>query len=328
MHGGGVSVESEPNKGSRFTISLPWFEANEFVDEPEDETIFGDDVSSLQKALLIEGLSSAADQIRYYLAELNIGTIVHTQGSDAVAKAIDVAPDFIILDIHLPDASGWEVLNQFKAEARTRDIPLLPVSMLDESSLTLADNAAHLVRPISREKLHLGLHRILSNKQISLNDHPPDFEASKFEALDLTHSSTPVILLAEDNQNNINTLSDYLILNGYQVVVARNGNEAISRAREEQPDLILMDIQMPGMDGLEATRQIRADLNPALATVPIIAITALSMPGDKERCLAAGANEYMSKPVSLKGLMSMIRNNLINNPNQAGSNAVVTRERS
>jgi CheY-like chemotaxis protein len=113
-----------------------------------------------------------------------------------------------------------------------------------------------------------------------------------------------LILLAEDNEDSINTFSDYLLAKGYRVVVARDGAEAIARSREERPDLILMDIQMPGMDGLEATRRIRADADPA--TVPIIALTALAMPGDYERCLEAGANEYLSKPVSLKGLVRVI----------------------
>ncbi len=112
------------------------------------------------------------------------------------------------------------------------------------------------------------------------------------------------LLLAEDNEANIQTISDYLLVRGYQVTVARNGAEAIERAVERRPDLILMDIQMPGMDGLEAIRRIRAEVE--LTTVPIIALTALAMPGDRERCLAAGANEYLSKPVSLRGLVREI----------------------
>jgi CheY-like chemotaxis protein len=86
--------------------------------------------------------------------------------------------------------------------------------------------------------------------------------------------------------------------------LARNGNEAIDRAREQRPDLILMDIQMPGLDGLEAIRRIRSD--PPLASIPIVALTALAMPGDRERCLEAGANEYLNKPVSLKRLKEII----------------------
>jgi CheY-like chemotaxis protein/anti-sigma regulatory factor (Ser/Thr protein kinase) len=112
------------------------------------------------------------------------------------------------------------------------------------------------------------------------------------------------ILLAEDNEASIATISDYLGLRGYQVMVARNGAEAVARASELQPALILMDIQMPGMDGIEATRRIRAQ--GSLMSIPIIALTALAMPGDRERCLEAGADDYLSKPVSLKGLAAAI----------------------
>jgi PAS domain S-box-containing protein len=112
------------------------------------------------------------------------------------------------------------------------------------------------------------------------------------------------ILLAEDNEANINTVSEYLTIKGYQVVAARNGVEALERARETRPDMIVMDIQMPEMDGLEATRRIRADAD--LSKIPIIAMTALTMPGDRERCLEAGANEYVGKPISLKDLVRMI----------------------
>ena len=91
---------------------------------------------------------------------------------------------------------------------------------------------------------------------------------------------------------------------GYQVLTAANGREAIELTHEKQPDLILMDIQMPEMDGLAAIQHLRAD--PNLAQRPIIALTALTMPGDRERCLAAGADVYLSKPVSLKELVSII----------------------
>jgi PAS domain S-box-containing protein len=112
------------------------------------------------------------------------------------------------------------------------------------------------------------------------------------------------ILLVEDNVINMLVTSDYLNDKGYQVIGARDGLEAIEYALKQKPDLILMDIQMPGMSGLEAIQRIRAA--PGFDSVPIIALTALAMPGDRERCLAAGANEYLSKPVSLKGLEQLI----------------------
>ncbi|MBM4427035.1 MAG: response regulator [Chloroflexi bacterium] len=99
-------------------------------------------------------------------------------------------------------------------------------------------------------------------------------------------------------------VGDYLESLGYALTIAMNGREALEKAMETQPDIILMDIQMPVMDGLEATRQLRAD--PHFADVPIIALTALAMNGDRERCLEAGATDYISKPVSLKKLKEMI----------------------
>jgi PAS domain S-box-containing protein len=114
----------------------------------------------------------------------------------------------------------------------------------------------------------------------------------------------PLVLLAEDSSINVRIIADYLQAKDYRLIVARSGREAIERALEERPDIILMDVQMPGMDGLEATRRIRADAS--LAGVPIIALTALAMPGDRERTIQAGANDYMSKPVSLKQLAGAI----------------------
>ncbi|HEY9647880.1 MAG TPA: PAS domain-containing protein [Chroococcidiopsis sp.] len=115
----------------------------------------------------------------------------------------------------------------------------------------------------------------------------------------------PLILLAEDNEANVSTISAYLEAKGYSIVVAQNGEEAIAMTQQYRPHLILMDIQMPKVDGLEAIQTIRQE--PQFAAVPIIALTALAMTGDREKCIAAGANEYLSKPVKLKQLDSMIQ---------------------
>ncbi|NTU81886.1 MAG: PAS domain-containing protein, partial [Chloroflexales bacterium] len=112
------------------------------------------------------------------------------------------------------------------------------------------------------------------------------------------------ILLAEDNEANILTTSDYLQARGFAVSVARTGPEALAAAVAHQPDLILMDVQLPELDGLALTRQLR--VLPAFVSTPIIALTALTMPHDRERCLAAGANAYLSKPVRLKELVTLI----------------------
>jgi CheY-like chemotaxis protein len=97
----------------------------------------------------------------------------------------------------------------------------------------------------------------------------------------------------------------------YRIIIARDGEEAVAMAKENSPDIIIMDTQMPTMDGLEATKQIRLD--PDLTNIPIIALTALAMEGDRERCLDAGANEYLSKPIKLKQLANAIQQFLIRN---------------
>ena len=131
-----------------------------------------------------------------------------------------------------------------------------------------------------------------------------------YESSQAKHDNYFSILLAEDNETNIEMLSPYLEAKGYHLLFAKNGLEAIALAKSHQPDLILMDVQMPIMDGLEATKQIRLD--PNLVNIPIIALTALAMVGDRDRCIAAGANDYCSKPIRLKELTQMMENLLVN----------------
>ncbi|MBE9101572.1 response regulator [Vacuolonema iberomarrocanum] len=123
---------------------------------------------------------------------------------------------------------------------------------------------------------------------------------------EISSQASPLILLAEDNEANISTISNYLKAKGYRILVANDGKNAISLAKQNDLDLILMDIQMPGMDGLQAIELIRQDSH--LTDLPIIALTALAMVGDRERCLDAGANDYLSKPVKLSQLAHTIQN--------------------
>ena len=117
--------------------------------------------------------------------------------------------------------------------------------------------------------------------------------------------SSVTILLVEDNEFNIATISSYLNNKGYKIILAKDGEEGVRIAKLQEPNLILMDIQLPILDGLAAIQQIRDEEK--LALTPIIALTALAMPGDQEKCLLAGANDYMSKPVKLKQLVEKIQ---------------------
>jgi CheY-like chemotaxis protein/two-component sensor histidine kinase len=112
------------------------------------------------------------------------------------------------------------------------------------------------------------------------------------------------ILIADDNEATLRTFSEYFVTKNHHVMIAYNGWEAFAHTREYHPDIIVIDIQMPEMDGIEAIRHIRADKHGK--DIPIIALTALAMPGDRERCLEAGADVYLSKPVNLKTLRKTI----------------------
>lgn len=117
---------------------------------------------------------------------------------------------------------------------------------------------------------------------------------------------SPLILLAEDNRTSIEIVLNYLEPLGSEMMVVMRGDEAVTITAERRPDLILMDVQLPHLDGIDAMRQIRRHPDPQVARTPILALTALAMRGDRERCLAAGANEYLSKPFTLRALLEAI----------------------
>jgi CheY-like chemotaxis protein len=160
-------------------------------------------------------------------------------------------------------------------------------------------HTALLQPPVNRQSLRAVIRQMsprgtasLIHRAVLLHDRPE------------TARDKTTILIADDNEHGVRAICDYLNARGYRVVRAYNGAEAVERARETLPGVSLMDVQMPGMDGLEAIRRIRADAR--ISATPVIAFTALAMPGDRLRCLNAGANDYLSKPLSLKHLVQMI----------------------
>ena len=115
------------------------------------------------------------------------------------------------------------------------------------------------------------------------------------------------ILIVDDNKMNIEMLADFLTSQRLRVATANSAEDFLARVGVIRPDFILMDVQMPLVDGLEATRRLRALPDAQIANIPVIAITALAMPGDRENCLSAGANDYISKPVKLRELAVLIQ---------------------
>ena len=324
LHGGSVTLESELGKGSRFIVTLPMVDAAAFktsarfifsseMDAPVGGRVSGARHGNLEvkdvvparvyrRALLIEDDPTAADLLVRHLCALGLTSVVHPRGEQSVDEVLREQPDVILLDIQLPNDSGWVVLTRLKENPLTRDIPVIIVSVVDapEKSRSLGA-AAHFTKPVSREQLKLFLQPSQPSADVA--------DTGKMLGQSLTRNfahakDTPMILMAEDNMANIQTVGGYLEAKGYNMQYAYNGQVAVTLARQLQPSLILMDIQMPVMDGLTAIKKISTDI--VMKDIPIIALTALAMPGDRERCLAAGATEYISKPVKLKELLVLV----------------------
>jgi PAS domain S-box-containing protein len=293
LHGGSVALESEVGKGSRFIVTLPQvttlMPARESI--PKDRT----DRRACKRALVIEDDPTSGSILVNYLAEMGLESALHQRGDESVEKVLREKPDVILLDIQLPGDSGWVVLTRLKENAGTRDIPVAVISVVDEPEKARSlGAAAHFTKPITRAQLADFLQRDAVRPR-----------SSAPSGIGHDAPAGPIILLAEDNDANVQTIGGYLEDKGYAMRYATNGIVAVKLARELHPALILMDIQMPVMDGLTAILEIRTDA--AMKAIPIVALTALAMPGDRERCLAAGASDYMSKPVSLKTLAALVQ---------------------
>ncbi len=292
LHGGSVALESKPGQGSRFIVKLP--QVSSAASTRVSIATTGPDLRNCNRALVIEDDPTSGGFLVKYLTELGLDSVVHLRGDLSVEAVLRERPDVILLDIQLPGDSGWVVLVRLKEHPDTRDIPVAIVSVVDEPGRSKAlGAAAHFTKPITRAQLAGFLQRevvVPLASQFPKGLHPS--------------SLGPTILLAEDNEANIQTIGGYLEDKGFAMHYASNGAVAVKLARELRPALILMDIQMPVMDGLSAIREIRTDK--AMAAVPIVALTALAMTGDRERCIEAGATDYMSKPMSLKALAGLV----------------------
>ncbi|NET73538.1 MAG: response regulator, partial [Sphaerospermopsis sp. SIO1G2] len=300
LHNGVVSVESELGKGSCFTVKLP-YNQNRFTELPDSVSFPLLNLSpENNKVLIIEDTSTEAENLQSYLEEMGIEASIYSQVEGNIAQIISSQPRLIILDILSPHIA-WEVLANIKSHPQTQSIPIIILSVVDDIFHELQFAATeYLTKPINRQKIQEVIKKISPQMMQKLNINPTKIN----ENIPIQNPS-PLILIVEDNEANIDTIYLYLENCGYRLLVAKNGVDAIELIKSNQPDLILMDIQMPQMDGIEATKIIRS--YSSLQNVPIIALTGLAMPGDQEKCLQAGVNEYVSKPVKLKQLNATIK---------------------
>lgn len=292
LHGGSIQVKSAPGEGSCFTIILPW---SEEMRQPEP-ILPEADASALKSTIVIEDNLLDAEHITRYLVDIGIANVIQPVLSGAFEKVAALRPSVILLDLLMPDGSGLDFLVRLKADPRTSRIPVIITSVEERRAEAAKLGAAgYLVKPFGQRELHAELSRIAAFA------HPADPVM-----VIAARTTAPLVLIADDNEMILTTISDFLRSQDYQVAAARSGFELLERAAELHPDIMLVDIQMPGMDGFETIRRLRAHSDPHIASTPIIAVTALAMAGDREKCLQAGANEYLSKPVQLIQLAAQI----------------------
>jgi len=215
----------------------------------------------------------------------------------------------MVLDLTLPDASGLELLQKM---AEDESCPFPPVIVY--TGRVLSTDEEQQLRRYSKSIIIKGARspeRLLDEVTLFLHRVEALLPAEQQRMLRVARSRDSVfdkrrILLAEDDVRNVFAISRVLEPHGALLEIARNGHEALTALeRRKDIDLVLMDIMMPEMDGLEAMRRIRS--NPALRVLPIIALTAKAMPDDRQRCLDAGANDYITKPIDEDKLVSLIR---------------------
>jgi CheY-like chemotaxis protein len=229
--------------------------------------------------------------------------------ADAMAQLEHATFDCMVLDLTLPDRTGYELLEEVAAKERYSFPPVIvytgrSISREEERQLQRFSSSIIIKGARSPERLldevTLFLHQVES-------ELPPDRQRMLRDARqrDAAFEGRRV-LVVEDDVRNIYALTSVLERRGATVDIARNGREALDvLVASPSFDLVLMDVMMPEMDGLEATREIRK--RPALAKLPIIALTAKAMPDDREQCLAAGANDYVAKPLDVDKLLSLAR---------------------
>jgi HAMP domain-containing protein/CheY-like chemotaxis protein/signal transduction histidine kinase len=262
-----------------------------------------------KRLLVVEDNPAEQLTIRELLGHDDIDISVAATGTDALNVINERPFDCVVLDLRLPDMSGFDILERLRDTPNVSD---LPVVVFTGKELTPEEDAR--LHTLARSVVVKGVEspeRLLDETALFLHRVVSDLPPEKQRMLDRLHSSDEAlvgkkVLVVDDDVRNIFALSSVLERRGMTVLTAGTGREAIGTL-ESTPDvaIVLMDVMMPEMDGYETMQVIRQ--NSAFRRLPIIALTAKAMKGDREKCLEAGASEYLAKPVNTEQLFSALR---------------------
>ncbi len=304
LMGGTLHVESTPGVGSRFYFTLRMQHGESSQPRPERQT-----TSVAGKRILVVDDNATnreilEQQLAGWRAQCNSASDAPEALRCVDLSLIDNLPyDLIILDMHMPRVDGLQLAQQIREYEQYSDVPMVILSSVgtpaSEEKMAKLRIAGQLTKPIRQGQLYDALSVVLGGFTITQSLMQPG--AATLRAL------SGSVLLAEDNPVNQAVALGMLDSLSVKVDIVAHGEAAAEAAARQRYDIILMDCQMPVLDGLAATRRIRAiEKNAGTSAVPIVALTANAMTGDRERCLEAGMNDYLAKPFTMEQLHAVL----------------------
>ena len=270
------------------------------------------------RILVVEDNRVAVLQIRSAFEDRGYGVTVAKDGAEALATFSHMLPDVIVLDLMMPGIDGLQVLEQIRSTPWTTNVPVVVLTAKELTSADLArlkhGNVQELAQKGSMNRDELiacvehQIHRPPVRKQGSSPSNKPVEECKAASARPEgfgPSNEEKTILVVEDNPDNMFTITEILNEMGCTYITAEDGLQGLRLAKTSKPALIIMDIQLPGLSGIDVTKQIRATTE--ISDTPIIAMTARAMHDERERILAVGCDAYLSKPLVAEEAITLIR---------------------
>jgi signal transduction histidine kinase/CheY-like chemotaxis protein len=307
MGGGQIWVESVPDTGSTFHFALKFTR----METPGEESFSmpGEDLGGVS-VLIIDDNATNRRILEEMVLRWHMKPTLADSGAVGLARLGEAAGSdrpfrLVLLDEQMPEMDGLEVIDHIRAESSLKGTEIIMLTSADQSASAARCRqhgvAIYLTKPIRLAELFASIQRALGAQQ-------PQVPRRQLTSTLVPAEHSLRVLVAEDNLINQRLAGAMLDKMGHQASLAANGAEGLEMWRQSEFDLILMDVQMPELDGFETTRRIRLAETATGKHIPIIAMTANAMTGDYERCLASGMDAYLSKPISRQALEQAIRN--------------------
>ena len=310
MMQGEIWVESEPGHGTSFHFTA-WFDAADTAGQtlPRDEESWAG-----MPVLIVDDNATNRRILTELLRRWNMRPASASSGLEALSmlhRAVGHGDPFalVVTDVHMPDMDGFDLAERIKASPQLIEAVVMMLTSEDQrTDLARCRElgiTAYLTKPVRRAELRTAIGIALKDR-LKAGEKPGTAAEMPHDPTRNRVRSTLRILLAEDNPVNQRVAIRILEKGGHSVVLAGSGIEAVHALEEQAFDLVLMDVQMPDMDGLAAAAAVRQKERGGSRHIPIIAMTAHAMTGDRERCLAAGMDDYISKPIRARELLHLV----------------------